>query len=143
MGKYDYTGKRVFMGIDVHKKTYSCVSVCEGHVVKKDTMPADPQILTTYIKNNFSGAQLETAYEAGFSGFHLHRQLTATEIKNYVIHPGSIEVASRDRVKTDKRDAKKIAIQLAAGRLKCIYIPTLEEEAKRSASRLRSNIVSP
>lgn len=141
MGKCDYTGKRVFMGIDVHKKTYSCASVCEGQVVKKDTMPADPQVLINYIKNNFSSVQLETAYEAGFSGFHLHRQLITAEIKNHVIHPGSIEVASRDRVKTDKRDAKKIAIQLAAGRLKCIYIPTLEEEAKRSASRFRSNIV--
>jgi transposase len=141
MGKYDYTGKKVFMGIDVHKKTYACVSVCEEQVVKKDTMPADPKILIAYIKNNFSGAQLETGYEAGFSGFHLHRQLLAVGIKNHVIHPGSIEVASRDKVKTDKRDAKKIAIQLAAGRLKCIYVPSLEEEAKRSASRLRSNMV--
>lgn len=141
MGKYDYSQKRVCMGIDVHKKTYVCVSVCAGKVVKKDAMPADPQTLIAYIKNNFSSAQLETAYEAGFSGFHLHRQLTAAEIKNLVVHPGSIEVASRDRVKTDKRDAKKMAIQLDAYRLKGIYVPTLEQEAKRSASRLRDSIV--
>ena len=37
-----------------------------------------------------------------------------------MVHPGSIEVATRDRVKTDKRDAKKMATQLAAGRLKGI-----------------------
>jgi transposase len=141
MGRYDYTGKKVYMGIDVHKKTYVCVSVCEGNVVKKDAMPAEPGTLITYIKNYFSGAVLETAYEAGFSGFHLYRVLNDVGIKNHVIHPGSIEVASRDRVKTDKRDAKKIAIQLEAGRLRCIYIPSLEQEAKRSTSRLRKNIV--
>lgn len=141
MGKYDYSGKKVYMGIDVHKKTYACVSVCDGEVVKKDTMPAEPAVLISYIQNTFPNREIMTAYEAGFSGFHLHRELEKMGIKNLVIHPGSIEVASRDRVKTDKRDAKKIAIQLAAGRLRCIYIPTLEQEAKRSVTRLRDSIV--
>ena len=141
MGKYDYTGKVVYMGIDVHKKTYACVSMCDGEIVKKDTMRADPVSLMAYIKNQFSGAKVETVYEAGFSGFHLHRELIRGGITNQVVHPGSIEVATRDRVKTDKRDAKKMATQLAAGRLKGIYVPTLEQEAKRSASRLRANIV--
>lgn len=141
MGKYDYSGKRVYMGIDVHKKTYACVSVCDGEVVKKDTMPAEPAVLISYIQNTFLNGEVLTAYEAGFSGFHLHRELKKAGIRNLVIHPGSIEVASRDRVKTDKRDAKKIAVQLAAGRLRCIYIPTLEQEAKRSMTRLRDNIV--
>lgn len=141
MQKYDYTGKKIYMGIDVHKKTYACVSVCDGEIVKKDTMPAEPSILISYVRNTFSAGELTTAYEAGFSGFHLHRQLIKAGIKNLVVHPGSIEVASRDRVKTDKRDAKKIAVQLAAGRLRCIYIPTLEQEAKRSTTRLRDNVV--
>lgn len=141
MGKYNYTGKTVYVGIDVHKKTYACVSICEGEIVKKDTMPAKPTGLTSYIINQFSGANVETAYEAGFSGFHLHRELINAGINNKVINPGSIEIASRDRVKTDKRDAKKIATQLAAGRLEGIYIPGVEQEAKRSASRFRDNMV--
>ena len=141
MGKYDYTGKRVYMGIDVHKKTYVCVSVCGGSVVKKNAMPAEPSALISYIKNHFANATLETAYEAGFSGFHLHRELTDAGIKNSVVHPGSIEVASRDRVKTDRRDAHKIATQLEAGRLRCIYVPSLAQECKRSVSRLRNNLV--
>lgn len=141
MGNYDYTGKIVYMGIDVHKKTYACVSICDGEIVKKDTMTANPSGLISYIKNQFQGSTIETVYEAGFSGFHLHRELIKANINNRVVHPGSIEVATRDRVKTDKRDAKKMVIQLAAGRLKGIYVPTLEQEAKRSASRLRNNIV--
>lgn len=141
MGNYDYTGKTIYMGIDVHKKTYACVSVCEGEIVKKDTMAADPASLIKYIDNQFKGAVVETVYEAGFSGFHLHRELLKANIKNKVVHPGSIEVACRDRVKTDKRDAKKMATQLAAGRLEGIYVPTLEQEAKRCASRLRNTMV--
>jgi transposase len=104
-------------------------------------MPASPTTLISYIQNKFPNAEINTAYEAGFSGFHLHRELIKAGIKNIVIHAGSIEVASRDRVKTDKRDAKKIAIQLSVGRLRCIYIPSLEQEAKRSMTRLRDSIV--
>lgn len=141
MGTYNYTEKKVYMGVDVHKKTYACVSICDGEIVKKDTMDAHPSTLIAYIENQFKGAAVETAYEAGFSGFHLHRELVKAGINNKVVHPGAIEVASRDRVKTDKRDAKKIATQLAVGRLKCIYIPTLEQEAKRSATRCRDSVV--
>lgn len=141
MSEYDYTGKKVHMGIDVHKKTYVCAGVCEHKVVKRDAMPADPKILIRYIKNNFKNGEVNTAYEAGFSGFHLHRLLTAENINNIVVHPASIEIASRDRVKTDKRDAKKMAIQLEAGRLKGVYVPTAEQEAKRNVSRLRDKVI--
>lgn len=142
MKQYDYTGKVIYVGIDVHKKTYSCVCICEGQIVKRDTMPAKPEILLSYLKNKFSGAaEIKTAYEAGFSGFYLHRYLVSHGIKNIVVHPGSIEVASRDRVKTDKRDALKIARQLAAGRLRGIFVPSQEREERRSITRLRSNIL--
>src|SRR6185312_10917405 len=113
----------IFVGIDVHKKTYSCVNICEGQVVKRDTMPGKPETLMNYLKNSFSNAaQINTAYEAGFSGFHLHRYLLAHGINNIVVNPSSIEIASRDKVKTDKRDALKIATQLSTGRLRCVFV---------------------
>lgn len=139
--KKDYSGKIIYMGIDVHKKTYACVSVCEGEVVKRDTMPASPESLLHYMHRFFTGATIKSAYEAGFSGFHLHRYLIDNGIDNIVVHPASIEVSSRDRVKTDKRDALKIATQLSAQRLRGIYIPTVEQEARRHVSRLRANIL--
>lgn len=141
MNNYNYTGKIVYVGIDVHKKTFACVSICEDQIVKRDSMPAKPEILLNYLKNTFfSASQINTAYEAGFSGFHLHRYLISHGINNIVVHPGSIEVASRDRVKTDKRDALKIAKQLSVGRLRGIFIPSQEREEKRSVTRLRTNI---
>jgi transposase len=137
--KRDYTGKTVYMGIDVHKKTYCCVSMCEGEIVKRDTIPSTPEGLLVYLRKFFPGATIKTAYEAGFSGFHLHRYLIDNGIHNIVVHAASIEISARDRVKTDKRDALKIAVQLSAHRLKGIYVPTLERESKRNVSRLRTN----
>ncbi len=53
MGKYDYRQKTVSMGIDVHKNHFSCVSVCEDQVEKKDTMPGNANALLAYIQNHF------------------------------------------------------------------------------------------
>ncbi len=139
--KRNYAEKIVYMGIDVHKKTYCCVSICEGEIIKRDTLSANPEGLLNYMNKFFPGAKIKSAYEAGFSGFYLHRYLVKNKTNNIVVHPASIEVSSRDRVKTDKRDALKIATQLSANRLRGIYIPSLEQEGKRTISRLRTNFV--
>lgn len=138
---YVYTGKTIFVGIDVHKKTYSVAVMCDGVLVKRDTMPALPQRLADYLLKYFSGAEIYSAYEAGFSGFGLHRFLCEKGIKNIVVHAASIEIASRDRVKNDKRDALKIAAHLSKGSLKGIFVPTPEMEDKRELTRLRSTFV--
>ena len=58
-----------------------------------------------------------------------------------MVHPASIEIAARERVKNDKRDSAKIAVQLAAGRLKSVHIPSPEREDFRMVSRLRDQLV--
>lgn len=137
----NYTGKAVYVGMDVHKKTYSVTCLCEGIIVKRTTMKASPEILAEFMKKYFPGALLKSAYEAGFSGFVLHRYLIKNGIDNIVVHPASIEVSARDRVKTDKRDSLKIATQLASGRLKGIHVPSEEREAYRSVTRLRESLL--
>lgn len=137
----DYTGKKIYLGIDVHKKTYAVVAICEKVVIKKATLSACPEGLVDFCKRFFSKATIESAYEAGFSGFHLHRTLEKNGIKNRVVHAAGIEVAIGDRVKTDKRDALKIATQLEAGRLEGIHVPAEEREEKRAITRLRDTIV--
>jgi transposase len=137
----NYKGKKVFLGIDVHKKTYAVTAICENAVIKKATLPANPEGLVSFCRKYFPEGAVESAYEAGFSGFHLHRTLETGGIKNLVVHAAGIEVAIGDRVKTDKRDSLKIATQLAAGRLKGIHIPSEEREEKRALTRVRDTIV--
>jgi transposase len=129
----DYTGKIVFVGIDVHKKTYAVTCICDNVVVKKDTLKAEPKILVAYLHKYFLNAQIKTVYEAGFSGFVLHRYLQENGIDNRVVHAASVEISARDRVKTDKRDSLKLATQLSHGRLKALHVPTVEREAYRVA----------
>src|SRR5262245_46293425 len=131
----------VFLGIDVHKKTYAVTAVTNGRIRKRDIIEASPEKLVRYCKKYFPNQRIVSGYEAGFCGFSLHRKLVENQIENLVIHPASIEIASRDRVKTDKRDSLKIATQLEAGRLKCIHIPTPEQEGYRAISRLRESLV--
>lgn len=138
---HKYTGQPIFIGIDVHKKTYSITAISDGQVVKRDKLPASPKILIAYCKKFFPESVVFTAYEAGFSGFYLHRELIANNINNIVVHPASIEIASRDRVKTDKRDSLKIATQLSIGRLRGINIPSKEREAYRAITRLRDKLM--
>jgi transposase len=140
--KYDYTGKTIYVGIDVHKNSYSVVVTSDKTVVKKDRLIASPTELVCYLKNNFNGAKTNTAYEAGFSGFHLHRCLIGHGINSIVVHPAAIEIAARERVKTDKRDALKISAQLADGKLRCIHIPDEKQEANRRVTRLRSSLMA-
>lgn len=136
----DYTGKTVFIGLDVHKKTYAITAICEKTIVKRDTIKASEQILLEYLSKYFSNAKIKTVYEAGFSGFVLHRKLLSKGIESIVVHAASVEISARDRVKTDKRDSLKLATQLADGRLKGIYVPTPEREAYRELSRTREKI---
>lgn len=139
--QYDYNGKDVYVGIDVHKKSYSVYCICNREKVKSWSMEASGAKLIELLKRFFSGAVLYTVYEAGFSGNALHRMLIEAGIQSIIVNPGSVETASRDKVKTDKRDAKKLAEQLSDNRLKSIYIPSEEEERLRLLTRHRATIV--
>ena len=140
--RIDYEGREVHVGIDVHKKTYAIYCLCEGQMVKKATLPAVPTALLGTLRKYFPGAQIHSAYEAGFAGFVLHRILLAHGIRSIVVNPASIEVAANDKVKTDKRDCQKIAVQLAAGRLKAIFVPSEKEEQQRLLTRTREQLVN-
>lgn len=137
----DYTQKTVYIGIDVHKKSYAVTAICANTVVKKDTIEAYPEQLIKYIEKYFKGARVNTAYEAGFSGFYLHRQLLKQGINNIVVHPAAIKVSARDRVKTDKRDSLKIAKQLANDELRGITVPSEKRELFRTLTRTRDKLV--
>ena len=141
MKKISYKGEKVSIGIDVHKNHYTVTCVVAGTVVQRVTMPAEPERLAKFIKERFEGAEVKSCYEAGFSGFVLHRVLEKEGINNIVVNAGSIEIAARDRVKTDRRDSLKMAQQLECGRLKGIRIPSLEEEAQRLLHRTREQLI--
>ena len=136
-----YADKDVFVGLDVHKKTYAVVARVEGEIVKRWTTVASPPKLVEQLLKYFQGGRIHTAYEASFSGLFLHRELEKNGIDNLVIHAAGVEVAISDRVKTDKRDAAKLASLLESKRLNSIRIVSEAEENHRQLTRTRQQLV--
>ena len=65
----DYIGQSIFIGIDVHKKTYSVTATSGKEIIKRDTMSACPQKLIDYCYKFFPNGTIYSAYEADFCGF--------------------------------------------------------------------------
>ena len=139
--RVSYAGKRVYIGIDVHRSFFVASCICEGVVIKRCRMKATAESVISFISKHFPDSEVKTCYESGFSGFWLHRELVLAGIDNIVVHAASIEVAANDRVKTDKRDSLKMAQQLEAGRLRGIRVPSLEQEYARLLTRTREQFM--
>src|SRR5204862_552514 len=84
---------------------------------------------------------LRTCYEAGPTGFGLYRLLRSMGVACDVVAPSLIPRPPGDRVKTDKRDARRLARLHRAGELVAIAIPTPEQEAVRDTCRARAALV--
>lgn len=131
--------KMVFCGIDVHKHHWNLCYFCDGMAIEKLCIESDFNKLLKHTERIYSTArEIKFVYEAGFSGFHLHRQLKA---HNYdcIITPPNRVPQSGDKVKTDKRDAMKLAQFLAGGLLKKVHVPPLSAESDRQVLRLRKS----
>jgi transposase len=85
----------------VHKRTCSLVAICEDVIVKRWSMKADVEACRATRLKFFAGANIFSVYEAGFSGYSLHRELLKHGIGNIVISSASVQKAPNDRVKTD------------------------------------------
>ena len=98
--RVSYAGRRVYIGIDVHRSFFVASCICEGVLVKRCRMPSRSEAVISFVSKYFPESEVRTCYEAGYSGFWLHRELEAAGISNIVVHAASIEVAANDRVKT-------------------------------------------
>lgn len=94
-----------------------------------------------FVKGFPEPGKLRTCYEAGPTGYELHRLLTSLKVSCEVIAPSLIPTAPGDRVKTDKRDAKRLVRQFRAGELVAIRVPSRGEEAVRDLCRARGDAV--
>jgi transposase len=83
--------------------------------------------------------ELRICYEAGPCGYTLQRQLRAAGVESIVVAPSLVPVKPGERIKTNRRDARKLAQALRSDDLTEVHPPTLEEEAVRDLSRCRED----
>lgn len=134
--------KQLFVGIDVHKKSWKVTMRTDLFVHKTFTQSPDSVTLVRYIKKNFPDYQVTCAYEAGFSGYWLHRALEKENIQCLVVNPADIPTTDKEnKYKEDKRDSRKIAKQLKNGDLEGIFVPDHRQEQLRSFFRQRNTVV--
>jgi transposase len=101
----------------------------------------DEPSVRRFVKGFPEPGLLRSCYEAGPCGYELHRLLRSLNVSCEVIAPALIPVAPGDRVKTDKRDARRLVRQFRAGELVAIRVPSSYEEAVRDLCRARADAV--
>jgi transposase len=129
-------GKEIFIGLEDSKRTWKIAVRSEKMLIHQASMEAHYPILNKYLKNKFPECHIHLIYEAGFKGFNLHDQLTEDGIECEVIPPHVVTEPKVNRVKTDKRDAKRLAKVLEDHDYKFgCYIPDKELREDRQISR--------
>jgi transposase len=127
-----------FVGLDVHAQTIA-VAVAEtgGEVRSLGVIPNSAESVSKLIKKLGKPEQLRVCYDAGPTGYVLYWQLTKLGVRCEVVAPTLIPVKPGDRVKTDRRDAEKLARCYRAGDLTVVWVPDARHEALRDLVRAR------
>jgi transposase len=133
-------GKRIFIGLEDSKRTWRLCVRCDGMIVHELSIPAEYANLISYLKRQYPECRIELIYEAGFSGFWLHDLLEADGI-NCIVTPASrVTVAKVNKVKTDKRDARRLAKVLESRDYISCWVPDRELREDRQISRTLDQI---
>jgi transposase len=127
-----------FVGLDVHAETVAvAVAEPDGEVRSLGMIPNRPEAIRRLVRKLEPVEQLRFCYEAGPTGYVLYWQLTALGAKCEVVAPSLVPHKPGDRVKTDRRDALKLARCYRAGDLTPVWVPDAAHEALRDLVRAR------
>ena len=136
--------KQIKLGIDVHLERYVVVRIIDGGTPQPPQQFQPVEFMLWAAKQLLLAEKVFTCYEAGPFGYSLHRKLERMGTTNYVVRPRDWDEYGK-KVKTDKRDAKQLALHLdryVSGNhdaVCVVRVPTPEQEQERSVSRQRES----
>src|SRR5919204_6382152 len=126
----------VTVGLDVHASSVRLAAVRDDELLDERTLPYEHEVVERALRR---WPRVRCCYEAGPTGFGLYRHLVERGIECVVVAPGLVPQRPGDRVKTDPRDARKLARLHAGGLLEPIFVPSREFEAARDLVRARED----
>jgi transposase len=130
-----------YVGLDVHKDTI-VMAVAEAGMQPAEiyaTLANDPPAVLARLRKLGPPLSLLVCYEAGPTGYELYRFLNAAGVQCHVVAPSMVPTQNGNRVKTDKRDARRLAHFLRSGDLTPVWVPDEHTEAVRDLSRSRDD----
>lgn len=140
--KLNFNGEDIYVGIDTHKKNWKVALYTNEIALKAFTQDPDPSLLVRFLHKNYPSAQYHCAYEAGFCGFWIQKQLESKGVHCIVVNPADIPTTNKEKeFKTDPRDCRKIAKSLRSDLLYPIHIPSDHNLACRSVVRTYNDVV--
>ena len=135
----------LYVGLDVHKDSIAVAYVAKDHhaeVVSLGNMGTPQSDIDHLIRRlQSTSAHLIFVHEAGPCGYWLYRYLTQKGHVCWVVAPSLIPQKPGDRVKTNRRDAIKLARLMRSGDLTPVYVPTVADEAIRDLCRAREDAI--
>jgi transposase len=136
-----------FVGVDVHKDSIAVAIARPGRDEPeyRGEIKNEPKVVRKWLERlsgEFDGLMLLFCYEAGPCGYVLHRQIIETGHECQVVAPSLIPKKAGEQIKTDRRDALKLARLLRAGELTAVWVPDAEQEAMRDLTRARDDMKS-
>jgi transposase len=132
---YKLKGKDIFVGLEDSKRTWKLCIRSNKMVIDQTSMPTEYENLIRYLTREYPECRIKLIYESGFSGFWLHDLLESDGIDCIVTPAHTVTEAKVNKVKTDKRDALRLAKNLENGDYKECYVPDRERREDRQISR--------
>lgn len=127
----------VFIGMDVDKHSIALRQVDHPGVEKSLSMPYQGACLLGYVRKHLRQQRIAFAYEVGPTGFGLHDTLAQAGYPCLVVMPSAVPTPRGQRVRTNRLDARKLALQLRGGNLEGIRVPSEDYRMLREYVRLR------
>src|SRR5512139_3548389 len=134
------SGEDLFVGIDLHKIRWHVTIRTVDIELFSSSIPGTWESLYRVLAR-YPSHSLKAVYEAGYFGFRLHDRLVEHGIPCVVTPPSLVPQEYGNRVKTDRRDSRKLAHLLAKGLLKRVWVPSEEELYHRQVVRRRRQLV--
>src|SRR5215469_14727406 len=97
----NFNGHNIYVGIDVHLKSWTVCIMTEHLEHKRFTQPPEAKTLYNYLSRNFPGGTYHSVYESGFSGFWAHRQLEALGIHSMVTNAADVPTSQKEKLQKD------------------------------------------
>jgi transposase len=140
LNRQKVTGEDLFVGIDLHKARWHVTIRSAGVELFCGSIPGEWEALRRLL-DRYEGNRVQAVYEAGCFGFWLYDRIVQHGVECLVTPPSLVPQEYGNRVKTDRRDSRKLSSLLAKGLLKRVWVPSQEERFHRQVVRRRRQLV--